>query len=158
MRKKKGFTLLEVVVTLSILGISFGLTAGTVAALINIQKSTAHQNAINSQLNSIDKAVSDYISYVSIPNFEYVAGQSDDKTVTFQYDSGYLYKLSYSNNQLTFTTNHPVSDDYFYKNELIDVPEIKSLTFSYNETLKLLTSIVSYDSNSISYAYVVRTN
>ena len=156
MKKQKGFTLIEVVATLTILAISFALTVGTVVGLTNIQKSTAKQNAINRQLNDVDEMVSDYVSYISIPNFTFKSLSSDKNEIIFSHET-YDYSLKYNENVLLLTTTYEPSEDYFYKNSQIDINQISNIEFSYDEDLNLLVSRVFYGENSINYSYIVRT-
>lgn len=156
MRAHKGFTLLEAVVTLSILAISFALTIGVVAALTNLQSTAQEEENINYQLKKADDTVNEFVNFISIEGFEYNSVESDQSNIVFTY-STYNFKLSFFNHTLSIDNNYSGDNDYFKKTKDVHLENVDDIDFSFESSIALLCADVKYGSNSLRYSYVVRT-
>ena len=157
MKKRRGFTLLEAIVTLSILGICFGLTIGVVASLTSIQKSSSNSISLSNQLDRVDKTVQEYVSIVSIKTgtkeFTYSSENSGSTQIVFINGSD-SYTLKYLNKQISITKT---GDVVSYLPIQYDIKDINGVVFSYKENLALLLTDVEISSTHYKFAYTIRT-
>ena len=157
MKKRRGFTLLEAIVTLSILGICFGLTIGVVASLTSIQKSSSNSISLSNQLDRVDKTVQEYVSIVSIKTgtkeFTYSSENSGSTQIVFINGSEF-YTLKYLNKQISITKT---GDVVSYLPIQYDIKDIDGVVFSFNEELALLSTDVEISSTHYKFAYTIRT-
>lgn len=157
MKKRRGFTLLEAIVTLSILGICFGLTIGVVASLTSIQKSSSNSISLSNQLDRVDKTVQEYVSIVSIKTgtkeFTYSSENSGSTQIVFINGSEF-YTLKYLNKQISITKT---GDAVSYLPIQYDIKDIDGVVFSFNEELALLSTDVEISSTHYKFAYTIRT-
>ena len=158
MRNRKGFTLVEAVVTIGVLGLCSAMIIGTIVSLVNIQKTSVNQNVRTSELTKIDSLCNDYVSFISQENFTF--SSSSESEVVFTFDTTYNASLIYNSNEssLTFSTNYPEETNYFYRNEKVSLDSSNKIVFNYDSTNKLLfvDSIVNEKHNRVSY--IVRSN
>lgn len=158
MRRKtrKGFTIVELVMTIAILGVSTALTVLVIANVTNIQRSSTNQFVYSKQLKAIDDIANDYVSFVSLNNsavdFNYVTDTTS--SITFKCDD-YLYILSYSNHIFGITNNYDGADEYFAKTENANVDVVDDVVFSYYPELGQLVLTVKINDvdNHLSYIF-----
>ena len=158
MRNKKGFTLIETVVTLSIIGVSFALVAGVVASLFNVQDTSTSQLLINKELKTADNMIKDYVSFVSLKTDDVsfsVTSASGNKVVC-KY-STYSYNLQFSEGTLSITNNYDGGETYFQKTGSQQFKTIEDIKFEYTSSISLLIAEIKAESNTMRYSYVVRT-
>ena len=152
MIKRKGFTLLEVIVTLSILGICFALTIGVVAALTNIQKASSSNISLNNQVDKVDSTVKEYVSIVSVNTSakSYLPETSpNDYEVIFS-KSETKYYLRYANNKVGIYEGSST----IIEHEVVDIEDVK---FGYEASLALLVASVQTSNATYKFTYTVRT-
>lgn len=168
MKLRKGFTLIEVVVTLSIIGISTALTVVVAANLANIQSASAIQYSYAKQINDINDIANKYVSFVSLDttsaSFSYVS--STNTSITFSasgtdLDKAYHYTFKFDNTnnsfEVTNDNNYSGDNSYFIYSASVKTKDITSdkVNFSYNEgTLTLTINLNGMDNHLV---YVVRS-
>ena len=153
MRKRRAFTLLEVVVTLSVLAICFALTIGVVASLTSIQKSSSNLVSLDNQLNDVDETIKKYVSMVSIDTSEaesYTSPSFSSNKIVFT-NNGSDYSLKFENQKIGIYKD----DSITIKEHKVD--DVKNLTFTYRDEIALLTSEVEIRSTNYKFVYVLRT-
>lgn len=172
MRKfRRAFTLIEMVVTLAVLGVSVALTGVVIANVSRVQSASASQYSYNTQVDAVEKMTREYISYVSLNTSAGAHGVDisfsnvslDKQTITFVDDqvSPVSYQLVHADNQLkiVFGEGHYFSDESFAHTlpSPIDIPDVKDYEVSYSSTLGVLS--VKYMLNGKEYHVngVVRT-
>lgn len=177
---RKGFTLLEAIVTIGILAVAFALTGVAVTQLIRVQDSAAAVADHESVFHSVDELIGRYISFVSLdtPLLSFKMTGVDSHTVTYvgtEYEtpggsvvSSASYTLEfYAVNEFstvnrTFTVSTAVIsgtlDGYLDKNDWKTVKGIDSLEFSFDDSIDFLTVDVTLsESVSRRFCYVLRT-
>ena len=161
MRNKKGFTLLEAVDTIAVLGISLGLATLVMSSLVRVQDASVNENLINDDLNSLDKVVSSYVSMVSQKTdgiqFQYKAKDSKYLTFTaFSCD----FTLSYEANTISYSSNYGTAVDqdidYLKQRENVLLSYISDVSFDYNVSLKLLVVRAETKGYVNRFTYVLR--
>lgn len=159
MKQRKGFTLLETIVTLSIIGASFALTAGVVAALLNVQKKSNSQLLVNKDLKRADTFIKNYVSFVSLHNesVSFSVKNVNDTNVKCGIDgTTYTYTLSFVEHSLSISNTYTGSESYFKKVDSITIDSIDKIKFSYDSTISLLLAEMKTESSLVKYAYVLR--
>ena len=158
MNIKKGFTIIELVITLGILSIVTALTTVFIVTFVNIQNSSSSQYQYNKQLRLVDDVIDDYVSFISINtddvSFSYYPSPSNQ--IVFKMDTT-SYTLAYSDNTISITNTYTGELDYFKKTREEVVSEIDSVSFAYSENLALLTANVQINSKIYKLSYIVRT-
>ena len=156
-RIRKGFTLVEAVVTISIMSIVFALSAIVIANLITIQNKSADKTAENAEADKVESFISDYVSFVSIKtdslSFSYY--QSSDHDVSFK-SNGYTYTLAYSDNQLSVLNNYDGLNEYLQYEKTVTLKNTKSITFDYSSSLSLLKVESKIGNHSYDFACVFK--
>ena len=144
---KRGFTLVELIVTIGIIALGSAMAISIIASLVAIQDVTAKQNKINDDIYSVNSICSDYVSFVSISNddFDFAFDSSTSSNVTFVY-STYHFNLSYlpASNSLSIDTDYDGAIDYLNFKESISLSSAKSVSFSYDAGIGLLCADVSF--------------
>lgn len=157
-RIRKGFTIIELVITIAILGVSTALTAVVISSATKVQQSTATQYEYNNTVNGIDSLLRDYVSFISVndekSSFTFFSC-TDDK-ISFKH-GGYEYYLSYEFNSFVFSTDYNGEDDYFKKNITLDVSYVDDVVFSYYSDTALLTLSLTVNGLENNFYYVVRS-
>ena len=157
MKKRKGFTLVETVVTLSILGIAFALTASVVAALMNVQNKASDQYVASKQLNTANNMVNDYISFVSVQSestpfkFKSVSSKSVKYTI-----STYTFELKYEDNNLSISSNYDGSNEYLKKSASTNLNALDYVKFEYVSSVSLLIAEMKANDSVLRYSYTLR--
>lgn len=162
-RCKKGFTVIELAVTLAILGISFSLTAVVVVTLNSTQQNTNTIVAINSDIQAANDLILDYVSFISLRTTneaQFTYNSSDSSKVIFTNDSA-KYILSFNNSIISAKTkDYSGNIDYFKYNKTVSVPNISSIEFSYtiggSNSPDLLVATMKTSKSSESHVYFVR--
>lgn len=160
MKKRKGFTAVELVVTLGILGIAFALSAGLIVAMTTVQKSNATETNKSKEFTRFNDAVSSYVSFLSINtddiSFTYDSEKSADNKIVFDYLT-YRFDLYFYNSTLSMTNNYNGDNDYFKKTFSYSFQYIHEVTFEYTPSIGQLVSRVNIGGNVINYSHIVRT-
>ena len=159
MKKKKGFTLIETVATLSIIGVSFALSAGVIAALLNVQKKSNDQLLVNKQLRQADSFISDYVSFISVHTNDLSFSSpvvSTNKVKSGISGTNYTYTLDFSDNVLSIINTYSGSDKYFNKTGSVNLTQIRSIVFGYDNSISLLTAEMWLSSSKLVYTYILR--
>lgn len=172
MRKiQKGFTLVEAAVTIAILGVVASLTILGISQLSEIQKGVAGQVQVESTYEKADKLISEFLSFSSVDCDGYSGEREsisfsspsivDGKLVvvaTYE-NADYTYILGYDSAKRSLNVTLPESapEGYLAKSSWTNATDLSGVTFTYNDSIGLLTATVSVgSSNSRDYAYVVR--
>lgn len=167
MKLRKGFTLLEVVVTMAILGISTALTVVVAANLANVQNASATQFSYSKQINDINDIASKYVSFVSLntKSISFTYASHDTKSITFnatgdEVGGTYWYRFGYNNETNTFgiSTNYSGDVSYLIFDYSITVKDVKNdgVNFTYNSVDKILTLTINLNGMDNHLVYVVR--
>ena len=159
MKSKKGFTLVEMVVTLAIIGVSSALTVIVVTNLVNSQNASSNQYAYSKEMDIIDKTANEFVSFVSINNSDasFTYKSQSETSVTFTYDNTYDYTFCFSDKALRLTNNYDGEEAYFRKTFIKTLEHATNFVFSFDVSSALLK--IQYDLNKTTNTntYVVRT-
>ena len=156
-RIRKGFTLVEAVVTISIMSIVFALSAVVISNLITIQNKSADKTAENAEIEKVESFINDYVSFVSLKtdsiSFSYYQSTSD--SIAFK-TNDYIYTLSFSDHELGVSNNYDGSVDYLKYSKSVSLKNTNSMVFSYSDTLSLLKVESKIGSHTHKYAFVFK--
>ena len=167
--KRKGFTLVEAVVTLAVLGVTFSLTTIAVTQLVQVQNGAADQTAIESRYQAADSLMNEYVSFVGLNtpgeqgiSFAYKSSSSSANSLVFTatyVSSTYDFVLSHNpaSRVLSVTCAQTPPEGYLSKSNWTKTNQIEGVTFAYDKSLSLITAEVRLDaSHQRKFAYVVR--
>ena len=166
---RKGFTLVEAVVTLAILGLTFGLTTLAISQLARIQDGATGQVSIESSYQAADEMMTEFVSFVSLKtsgddgiNFAYTSQTESSLTFTAAYhSSSYLFTLSHdsASKSLKVISDPNVPAGYLAKSKWTKASHIEGVNFSFDSDLSLFNATIRLDeTHSRNFAYVVRAN
>ena len=166
---KKGFTLVEAVVTIAILGVAFSLTTFAISQLAQVQNGAAEQVSFETRYQEADSLLNEYVSFVSLKtpgeqgiSFSYKNHTSEALVFTASYLSNdYNFSLSFdsTNKKLSVTSDPSVPDGYLAKTNWPKAEGISGVSFSYDSGLSFFTAeIVLDEQHSRKFAYVVRVD
>lgn len=153
-KKRKGFTLLETIITIGIIGLVATMTGVGISSLASLQNGASEHVAIQQDLESADNFIKKYVSTVDVNTsarqFEYHQ-LTDLSSVRFNVSgTDNYYLLSFENNSLT-------TGGTGFDNKTLSVPNIRSVTFTYESSIALLVASISAKSEvSYRYAYPLR--
>jgi prepilin-type N-terminal cleavage/methylation domain-containing protein len=165
--KRKGFTLVEAVVTIAVLGVTFSLTTVAVTQLVQVQNSAADQTAIESRYQAADSLMNEYVSFVGLNtpgeqgiSFAYESSSLNSLVFTATYaGSTYDFVLSHdsASKVLSVTCAQTPPEGYLSKSNWTKTNRIEGVAFAYDKSLSLFTAEVRLDaSHQRKFAYVVR--
>ena len=172
---RKGFTLLEAIVTIGILGVGFALTGVAVTQLIRVQDSAASVADHESVFHSADELMGRYFSFVALdtPLLTFERDSADPTSVVYvatEYETSARtvvvasasYTLQYSSETKLLTVETDVLsgtlEGYLNKTDWSSVKGISSLSFTVDDTIDFLTADVTLDDSvSRRFCYVLRT-
>lgn len=165
--KRKGFTLVEAVVTLAVLGVTFSLTTVAVTQLVQVQNGAADQTAIESRYQAADSLMNEYVSFVGLNtpgeqgiSFAYKSSSANSIVFTATYvSSTYDFVLSHNSASrvLSVTCAQTPPEGYLSKSNWTKTDRIEGVTFAYDKSLSLITAEVHLDAtHQRKFAYVVR--
>lgn len=165
--KRKGFTLVEAVVTLAVLGVTFSLTTVAVTQLVQVQNGAADQTAIESRYQAADSLMNEYVSFVGLNtpgeqgiSFVYKSSSANSLVFTATYvSSTYDFVLSHNSASrvLSVTCAQTPPEGYLSKSNWTKTDRIEGVTFAYDTSLSLITAEVRLDAmHQRKFAYVVR--
>lgn len=167
--KRKGFTLVEAVVTIAVLGVTFSLTTVAVTQLVQVQNGAADQTAIESRYQAADSLMNEFVSFVGLNtstegeqgiSFAYKSFSTDSLIFTATYaGSNYDFVLSHdsANQVLSVTCDQTPPEGYLSKSNWTKTNRIEGVTFAYDESLSLITAEIRLDAlHQRKFAYVVR--
>lgn len=114
LRKKQGFTLMEMIVVIAVTGIFFTITGLILSSSINLFGKNQDQSGNFSDTITVERIVSDFFNTV---NSEGLMVTYDDETKTFisknDLDDKVLYKLEISDNLVKETKKLDEIEDVF---------------------------------------------
>ena len=170
---RKGFTLLEAIVTIAILSVGFALTGVVVSQLVRIQDSATSVANNESVFQSTDSLIGQFVSFVSVdtPLLKFEENGSSPTGVVYvatQYSkesapvSSVSFSLQYSAENKTLSVASSVisgePNDYLKKSDWKSVKGISALTFELDDSIHFLTADVSLgEKASRRFCYVLRT-
>ena len=165
---RKGFTLLETIVTIGIIGLVATMTGVGISSLASLQNGASEHVAIQQDLESADNFIKKYVSTVDVNTSarQFLYQSTDLNSVRFNVSgtdvsgTDNYYLLSFENNSLTtsfFKNNSLTTDGTGFENKTLSVPNIRSVTFTYESSIALLVASISAKSEvSYRYAYPLR--
>ena len=174
-KARKGFTLVEAIVTIAILGIGFALTGVVVSQLIRVQDAASEVADNESTFQSVDSLVSQYVSYVSLDtpllSFERTRAEATGvsyvgKQFASALDASPFASVSFALNwssetkelSVTPSTISGTPEGYLAKNDWKTVKDISNANFAYDATIDFLTIDITLNDNSARrFGYVLRT-
>lgn len=157
MRKtQKAFTLIEVVMSLGLIGIFFALTAVVVVGAANVQDFQARELAVDTELTKAQDFLDDVVSYVSVntTSRKFVVSFSSESEISFECNSDTTYTLRKSVNSIIFTNNYEGDDSYNNHSGSISFEELNVKNFAFDNTTYLFkVNFDVPDYGVISFAY-----
>lgn len=152
MRKcKKGFTVVELVITIALVGILSATAAITVSALVNIQSNISKTTSTQKDIEDASNNIKDAVSFVSVKNsicaFEIKACVESEITFTNTVDSA-DYSLSFAEKTLRFTSDYAGENEYLQYAFSNAYSTLKTIEFSYDASLHLLKATITPESGS----------
>lgn len=151
LRKKQGFTLMEMIVVIAVTGIFFTITSLILSSSINLFGKNQDQSGNFSDTITVERIVSDFFNSV---NSEGLMVTYDDEAKTFisknDLDDKVLYKLEISDNLVKETKKlDEIEDvfDYEYKKiriEIILLSESDNVCFEYYVEDELIRKNIYY--------------
>ena len=166
-KRHLGYTLIEIVMTLSIIGIAAALVGLGVAQMADFQNRSSVSVMKRQELQDLDSFVRDYISFVDVKTYssETPNGRSfsfkdvSERSISFKYvanEEDHVYTLSFNQTYKTIQIEGSLSDEM---NKSKSFSSISDVVFSWNDTLQLLTLNVSTETEAPArFAYSVRSN
>ena len=164
MKNRNGFTLIETITTLMILGIAFTMTGVVIANMANAQNTSSSQYKYSEEIRELDNGIDKYVSFLSlnIPgedgvSFSFNSISENKDRISFTYSSFY-YDLYYNDGHLETVTNSGtgITEIDGFRID-VKIPDVTSFEFSYDSSLAILG--VSYEINGREHhgTYIVRT-
>ena len=151
LRKKQGFTLMEMIVVIAVTGIFFTITSLILSSSINLFGKNQDQSGNFSDTITVERIVSDFFNTV---NSEGLMVTYDDEAKTFisknDLDDKVLYKLEISDNLVKETKKlDEIEDvfDYEYKKiriKIILLSESDNVCFEYYVEDELIRKNIYY--------------
>lgn len=151
LRKKQGFTLMEMIVVIAVTGIFFTITSLILSSSINLFGKNQDQSGNFSDTITVERIVSDFFNSV---NSKGLMVTYDDEAKTFisknDLDDKVLYKLEISDNLVKETKKlDEIEDvfDYEYKKiriEIILLSESDNVCFEYYVEDELIRKNIYY--------------
>ena len=157
MRKKSGFTLIEAIVTVGILGISSAMTILVMTSLVRVQDAAADESLVNGDFQTLDSTVNSYISLVSQKNsvhsFTYKSTSSSSLVYSLATDD---FTLSYSNPNISISTTYSGSDESLKVSQVKELSNISNVEFDFDASINLLIVKATARGTVNKFTYVVR--
>ena len=165
MKKRKGFTLVEMVVTIAILSVALALTVIAFGNLSRIQTSASNQLAATREIEKIDSLTKDYISIVSLRTssikFDYEDVEKTDNYVSFKEDNAdpsYKYTLRFIGSTISYFSDYTGENSYLKQSQSLSLKTVNKIVFSYDTSIGFLVLDIHYNgTKNIKYSYIVRT-
>ena len=161
-KRHLGYTLIEIVMTLSIIGIAAALVGLGVAQMADFQNRSSVSVLKRQELQDLDSFVQGYVSFVDVKtasrNFAETTGEdfSNQDGIAFKYDDDHVYTLSFVQENKTIQIVGPLNDEM---NKSKSFSSIQDVTFSWDVSLQLLTLKVTTETEAPArFAYSVRSN
>ena len=158
MKRRRGFTLIEAVITIGIMGICFGLITLVMVSLVRVQDASADENLVNSDLRILDEVVSKYTSTISLKNdsfnFEYDSCSENSLKFKWEKDAETIYKFSldYSSPNIVISSDYDGEIEYLQIAENRKIESLSNVTFAFDEDIKLL--VVNAEARGINNKFV----
>ncbi len=146
MKARRGFTTVELVIAIALIGILSAMTIVSISAMVSIQNSASTSANATEQADQAKRKIADYVSFLSVKNsscsFSYAS--STNGSISFQntIDSA-LYSLSFAEKTLSLSTTYTGSEDYLNYHFSESYSAIDSIAFSYDNTIGLLTATIT---------------
>ena len=166
-RKKPGFTLVELVTTLSILGIAVGMASAVIANLVRTQNASNDEYAFAKQIDDTRSLLNEFCSYVSVnadtgeyPNalsFTYSGTNVEKTQITFICNDTYNYSLLYEDNSLKVQNDYDGSVDYLKYSKNISIPDVKNFQINFENSLSMVKTTFSVNGKDYHHVALVRS-
>lgn len=152
MRKaRKGFTTVELVITLALIGVLSAMSAVTIAAMVNIQGNAGQTASVTEQVDAASRKIAETVSFISVKNAvcDFEVSACEDEQITFENRANSTeYCPGFAGTALNLTTNYAGSDPYLNYSYSEKYTSIKSIVFSYDLTLSLMKVVINPSSGS----------
>lgn len=159
MKKRKAFTLVELVVVIGIICLGAAMVISTAVSLSSIQKTTADQNQKTSELSFIDRLCSKYISFVSVTNddFSFSFDGCTDHNLLYSF-STYKFALQFNdaNKTLSINSDYDGSVEYLKLTDSLKFKALNDISFKFDDSIGLFGVDVSFNNEIDHLSYVVR--
>ena len=160
LKSRKAFTLLEAVITISILTIVIGMTAVVITNMVTIQKATSTQYEANDEISNANKIANEYVSFVSVrdSDISFVYSSSSPTSLTFSVDT-YDFSLRYSNNTLSYScdTEYLGDNEYLKKSNSTSLNNVEAFSFTYHDDINMLEMDMTLLGRVSHHVYTLRT-
>ena len=157
-RAKRGFTLIEAVVTIAIMSVVFGLSALCFSNLFRIQDESSKNTQRQIEANRINNLVSDFVSFLSVKTDElsFSFSSKTETSIIFVSSKSSTHTLSYSSSQLSVTYANAGEVEYLKYENSVSLSNDSTVIFDFESTLKILKMDCSISGKEFSYAYVLK--
>ncbi|MBQ7250744.1 MAG: type II secretion system protein [Bacilli bacterium] len=144
-KAKKGFTVVELVVTIALVGILAATTAITITATVRIQSEASEKTATAREMDEAVTRIKEVVSYFSVQNdvcdFQFSGCTGTEVTFTNNADSA-SYTLGFAEKSLYLSNDYGGENRYFQYSFTLSYSHIEKIDFSYDSSLQLLTTIL----------------
>ena len=158
-KTKKGFTVVELVVTLALVGILTATTAITITATVRIQNEASEKTATAREMDEVATRVKEVVSFFSVKNdacdFQFSA--CSDSEITFENNAvSASYTLGFAEKSLFLSNNYTGENRYLQYAFSLSYPHLENIEFSYDSTLDLLTTVIHpYTGTPLTHTYAL---
>lgn len=146
----KGFTLVEVMVTIVVSGILFAMIGGIMSSFINSYRHSTRLRDLNNEVETIEKYVDTTINYIN-SNGHSIKLLDDNNilTISFVNQEGYIFKYDRSNKLVNLTLG----------NASLSLSQIRDIEITYLDTDGIVLRIFTSDNNLfVTYYNVLNIN
>ncbi len=142
----RGFTTVELVVTIAVIGVLSAMTAVTIGAMVNVQNKASTTTAINQQLDSASEKIQELVSFVSVKNDVCQFGEPtcNEASIIFANTiNSTTYSLNFAQKKLVLSNTYTGSVEYLKYAYTAEYSEINSMSFSYDSSLKMIKAVIT---------------
>ena len=144
-RAKKGFTVVELVVTIALVGILAATTAITITATVRIQNEASEKTATAREVDEAATRIKEVVSFLSVQNdvcdFHFSGCTGTEVTFRNNADSA-SYTLGFAEKSLYLSNDYGGENRYFQYSFTLSYPHIEKIDFSFDSSLQLLTTVL----------------
>lgn len=138
---KKGFTLIEALVTISVLVIVVGMTTVVISNMVRIQNASSTQYEANEEIYKAFKVTDEFVSFISVndSDLSFTYDSNTSTSITFNCDA-YKFSLRYLNNNLSYScdSSYIGDNEYLKTQNSVELKNVDLLTYSYYDDVKML--------------------
>ena len=159
-KRKKGFTLIEAVITIGVLSIVVAMTAVVISNMVRIQSASSTQYEANEEISKANKLAEEYVSFVSVNNsalsFDYSSHTNTSVTFSCGVDT---FSLKFLNQTLSYScdTTYSGDNEYLKQSNSIELKNVDAITFDYANDIKMLSMDITVLGRHSSSVFYLRT-